>query len=523
MTEQHVFFHSAEPCARLVANSGLALTQALAGIGELPEWLRLVPGLSGQKFRLFCNNLLRLLPAPQVLEIGTGPGSTILAAVFNTAARGTTVDDWSAGRAAQASFLAYRNLLRNRDAITQIEQDFRAVDYAALPPADVFFYDGPLDPGDVRDALACVQPALKPQHVLIIDDWNHTPVRKEALAALHGMALPVVWSAEVRTTLDGSHPEVGGEQSDWHNGYFIAVVDRSRQAAASLSTAGQGGADRALAVRLPGEAVALVRPDSQAIAAEVAPEPASASEPAPDRARLREIMLDLESLGDNCELGLVQRSVGAEPLGLLRFAGLYLPSEIRLQKTMEALRRRFEGLGEPGTVVLRPEGEKSPREYLVHETAYSLMYHTFKHEGEIEPALLERQQATSLRYLRQKLLDDLRAADKLYVWRSPMAHDVREVKDLLATLREFGDATLLWVVPQSQEGLPDGRTLSAQEGRARWIGPNLIKGTVSRIAPYHNATDIDYESWWSMLAEAHRLWRERRPATQSETVAVHAD
>jgi 16S rRNA G966 N2-methylase RsmD len=518
MTEQHVFLHSTDPAARLVAGATLALTQALAGVGELPEWLRMLPGLSGQKFRLFCNNLVRLLPAAHLLEIGSGTGSTTFSAVYNSAARTTTIDDWSAGRATQASFHAYRTLLRNREAIVQIEQDFRQVDYAALPPADVFFYDGPLQDGDIADALACAQPALKPQHVLIIDDWNHDPARHEALLAIREMDLPVVWSAELRTTLDGSHPEIGGEASDWHNGYFIAVIDRARQGQITLGTVAADGAqdvDQELNVRLPGDAVARVRPWRRAISAD--------SANSFRRARLRDIMLDLESLGDNCELGLVQRSVGAEPLGLLRFAGLYLPSEIRLPKVIEGLRRRFEGLGEPGTVVLRAEGDRAPREYVVHETAYSLMYHTFKHEGEIEPAVLERQQGTSLRYLRQKLLDDLRAADKLYVWRSPISHDVREVKDLLATLREFGDATLLWVVPQSQDPLPDGRILSASEGRARWIGPNLIKGVVSRISPYENATDIDYESWWSMLAEAHRLWRAAHPAGHAETVAAQAN
>ena len=35
----------------------------------------------------------------------------------------------------------------------------------------------------------------------------------------------------------------------------------------------------------------------------------------------RDLVLQFESIGDNCELGLVQRRAGSEPLGLLRFAG----------------------------------------------------------------------------------------------------------------------------------------------------------------------------------------------------------
>ena len=43
----------------------------------------------------------------------------------------------------------------------------------------------------------------------------------------------------------------------------------------------------------------------------------------------RELVLHFESIGDNCELGLVQRRAGAEPLGLLRFAGAPLRSFLR--------------------------------------------------------------------------------------------------------------------------------------------------------------------------------------------------
>jgi hypothetical protein len=50
------------------------------------------------------------------------------------------------------------------------------------------------------------------------------------------------------------------------------------------------------------------------------------------------------SLGDNCEFGLVQRRGGAEPLGLLRFASIFLPIEIRLEKLAAVLERKFEGL-----------------------------------------------------------------------------------------------------------------------------------------------------------------------------------
>src|SRR5260221_3025006 len=59
---------------------------------------------------------------------------------------------------------------------------------------------------------------------------------------------------------------------------------------------------------------------------------------------LDQLMMQFESLGENCEFGLVQRRCGAEPLGLLRFASAPLPV------LLAGLRARFEGLGDPGEI-----------------------------------------------------------------------------------------------------------------------------------------------------------------------------
>jgi hypothetical protein len=62
-----------------------------------------------------------------------------------------------------------------------------------------------------------------------------------------------------------------------------------------------------------------------------------------------ELLLQFESLGDNCELGLVQRRAGVEPLGLFRFAGAPLRHLIR------ALETRFAGMADPAHVRVQPE------------------------------------------------------------------------------------------------------------------------------------------------------------------------
>jgi hypothetical protein len=47
-------------------------------------------------------------------------------------------------------------------------------------------------------------------------------VRTGTTRAFVDLNLEILYSLEVRTTIDGSTPALVYEQSDWHNGYFIA-------------------------------------------------------------------------------------------------------------------------------------------------------------------------------------------------------------------------------------------------------------------------------------------------------------
>src|ERR1700754_4026385 len=88
----------------------------------------------------------------------------------------------------------------------------------------------------------------------------------------------------------------------------------------------------------------------------------------------RELVLKFESLGDNCELGLVQRRVGAEPLGLLRFSGT------PLRHLLRAMEARFEGLADPNSIRIRPENG----EFMVKLAKYDFLYHAEMKVGAID-------------------------------------------------------------------------------------------------------------------------------------------
>lgn len=112
-----------------------------------------------------------------------------------------------------------------------------------------------------------------------------------------------------------------------------------------------------------------------------------------------DLVLQFESLGDNCELGLVQRRMGAEPLGLLRFAGAPLRNLLR------AMRNRFALIDDPAHVRLQVENG----EYMVRLTKYDLIYHAHARVGDVEPDR-SRSLRTSFNGPYQEALRSLHAA-----------------------------------------------------------------------------------------------------------------
>lgn len=211
---------------------------------------------------------------------------------------------------------------------------------------------------------------------------------------------------------------------------------------------------------------------------------------------LDELMQAFESLGDNCEFGLVQRHAGVEPLGLLRFAGMSLGNLVA------ALEARFDGLGTVDTVTVHPAGPPGRRELMVHEAYLGARYHTFIREGDLDPEALRGREAKRLAFLRRKLLDDLAAGEKIWVWRELGMTDPARLQPLLDALRALGPNLLLWVVA-ADGGHPPGTV--------ERLGRDLIKGYVERLAPYEDAADIRPASWFEVCENAFGLCRPERP------------
>ena len=211
-----------------------------------------------------------------------------------------------------------------------------------------------------------------------------------------------------------------------------------------------------------------------------------------------ELVLKFESLGDNCELGLVQRKAGVEPLGLLRFAGTPVRHLIR------AMEARFEGIADPSRIHVQPENG----EYMIRLSAYDMVYHAHVKIGEADPEALHRQQVRTVGFLAAKLIDDLENPSKIMVFRQNEPLSANDLTDLRVALAAYGGATLLWV-QAARSGHPPGSVVVVDD--------RLMVGYVTRLASRQNAPDFDMASWLTMLRQAYASYT--KPVAAPEVVA----
>ncbi len=197
----------------------------------------------------------------------------------------------------------------------------------------------------------------------------------------------------------------------------------------------------------------------------------------------RDLAFRFESIGENCEFGLVQRGCDAEPLGLLRFSSIFLRPLIR------GLDDRFEGLGNAASIEPRYEND----EYMIYEKVYGLVYHSFVREGERDVDRLREQEAIRLKFLRRKFLEELETGGKIFVYKGGATISDEEILPLHLALRRYADNTLLWVVPAERDRPP---------GSVEMVLPGLLKAYIDRFAPDDNAHDFSFDGWMRVCGNA---------------------
>lgn len=212
-----------------------------------------------------------------------------------------------------------------------------------------------------------------------------------------------------------------------------------------------------------------------------------------------ELATRFESLGDNCEFGLVQRRCGAEVLSLLRFAYIAMPLLLR------GLEERFAPIGDPAGLRVEldgADGAGKPREYIVHDASYGLTYHTWQLEHETDAATLASKQPARQRFLARKLLGDLEDGEKIFVLRRNPPPRLAEALAVYAAINRIARNRLLFIDLASNQ---------RPAGTVEEIIPGLYRGTIDRLAPDENAHDMSLECWVEILVNTWRLAQSAAP------------
>jgi hypothetical protein len=152
--------------------------------------------------------------------------------MFGNRAKITCIDNWSQFGGPKEQFFANVSRAQSEDIdFSFVESDFRKVDFSGLGKFSLYLFDGPHNYLDQLDGIAVAQPALDSCYIQIIDDWNWPDVRhgpRAAFARWSGAHYGVLSWIAIRTTQDDAYPAKHALQhSDWHNGYFLAVVRRT--------------------------------------------------------------------------------------------------------------------------------------------------------------------------------------------------------------------------------------------------------------------------------------------------------
>ena len=205
-----------------------AFDRALALDGKVSDRVMDLEGMSGKNYRLFINNLIGSLPDARYLEVGCWAGSTACSAMEGNRVRMLCIDNWTEFGGPKDLFAA--NIEATLSPVVEfhfLESDFRAVDYSRIGKYNCYLFDGPHERQDQYDGLNLALPALDDEFVFLVDDWNWVAVRDGTMEAIANVGLKIKSAIEVRTTQTNGHSEIHGKASDWHNGYFLSVLEKA--------------------------------------------------------------------------------------------------------------------------------------------------------------------------------------------------------------------------------------------------------------------------------------------------------
>jgi len=205
-----------------------------------------------------------------------------------------------------------------------------------------------------------------------------------------------------------------------------------------------------------------------------------------DTKQLRDLFTAFESLGSNCEFGLVQRRYGAEPIGLLRW------NSIDTQQLTRGLKNKFAGIADPENLIVDDLAD----EYILKDLTYKTVIHTFTYRGDVQADQFLAKQIKRMEYLRQKLVSDLEEAEKIFVFIDPVKRSEAQIEALRQAFRARSSGSLLYV-----RTADDPSKVATVED----AGDGVLLGYIERLGKQAGQWDIDFESWLTICEKTAEL------------------
>jgi tetratricopeptide (TPR) repeat protein len=202
---------------------------------------------------------------------------------------------------------------------------------------------------------------------------------------------------------------------------------------------------------------------------------------------INELVKCFESIGQNCEFGLVQRHFQAEPIDLLRWTG------IDPEKLIALLEAQCAGLGDRGNLVL---GRTPWNEHIIHDSKFGIGFHTFLTADIENETKFLAHQSTRIRWLRKVLLDSLATGRKTFVYKLHQEGTETQMLQVHDALRRYGPNRLLWVVTDTDRA----------PGSVEQIRPGLLRGYLSRTNPNdRDEWNIPFDQWIAICRQARLM------------------
>src|SRR3989338_6346801 len=132
-----------------------------------------------------------------------------------------------------------------------------------------------------------------------------------------------------------------------------------------------------------------------------------------------EIVSGFESLGDNCEIGVVQRKLNYEPMSLLRF------TTVRINHLVQAIDEKFFRLKDPDEIKLSMD--ELTKEFVISVPAYSMHQHTFLYHGLMDAERIFKIQCRKLETFGEIQISSFRKAERVFCFKRNDRLEIEEV------------------------------------------------------------------------------------------------